>query len=320
MTRLERRSAAETAPLSSTRDRPWPPGLILFGAVLAISWGGPLVRFTDAAALAVSMWRVLLAVLVIAVVLVWRGGWRSVLELSRGEWALAAVSGLMLAAHFWSWITSLEWTSVASSVVLVSTQPIFVAALSALLLGELPSRQQWAGLVIAVVGTAIIGWGDLGQGRSTLVGNVLALGGALFAAAYFIVGRQLRPRLDFWVYTGVVYGVAAVALMLAVVASPGVSLLGYGGRDWLVFAALAAGPMLLGHGGINYALRYLPAYVAILAIVGEPVGATLIAWWIPAIGEVPSPQLVVGGVLVGAGVLLGVYRRPAKRPARRLHD
>lgn len=290
------------------RAGPLPPGLTLFIAVLAMSWGGPLVRFTDAPALVIGAWRVLLAVAVIWAVLVWRGEWRAALGLSRREWALAVASGVMLAGHFWSWIASLEWTSVASSVVLVSTQPIFVALLSAVLLGEHASRRQWAGIVLAVLGAGVIGWGDIGQGQDTVVGNALALGGAVFAAGYFVIGRRLRQRLGLWPYTGVAYGVAGAALALAVVASPGASLFGHTGQDWLVFAALAAGPMLLGHGGVNYALGYLPAYVANLAVLGEPIGATLIAWWVPSIGEVPSPQVVLGGALIGAGILLGVRR------------
>ena len=296
----------------STRAGPLPPGLTLFIAVLAMSWGGPLVRFTEAPALVIGAWRVLLAVAVIWAVLIWRGEWRAALGLSRREWVLAVASGVMLAGHFWSWIASLEWTSVASSVVLVSTQPFFVALLSAVLLREHASRRQWAGIVLAVLGAAVIGWGDIGRGQDTVVGNALALAGAVFAAGYFVIGRRLRQRLGLWPYTGVVYGVAGATLALAVVASPSASLFGHTGQDWLVFAALAAGPMLLGHGGVNYALGYLPAYVANLAVLGEPIGATLIAWWVPAIGEVPSPQVVLGGALIGTGILLGVRRRAGR--------
>lgn len=282
-----------------------PPGFVLLMAVAAMSWAGPLVRFAAAPALAVAAWRLLLSVALIAVVLAARRQLGALLRLSAGELGLALGSGLLLAAHFWSWIASLEWTSVASSAVLVSTQPIFVAALSAAFLGERASGRQWTGIVLAVLGAAVIGWGDFGRGSAPLLGDLLAVVGAICASGYYVIGRRLRQRLDLWVYIGVVYGIAALALAVAAWLSPGTALTGYPAGDWLVFGALAAGPMMVGHTGVNYALRYLPAYVANLAVLGEPLGATLIAWLLPAIAETPSPQLIAGGVLVGVGILFG---------------
>lgn len=304
--------ASESAGTAAAPARvgPLPPGIILFGAVLAMSWGGPLVRFTAAPALVVGAWRVLIAVGVIGLVLVATGEWREFARLRRREWALAVGAGLLLAGHFWSWIASLEWTRVSSSVMLVSTQPIFVGLLSALLLGERATRRQWAGIATAVVGAAVLGWGDHGEGASSTFGNALALAGAVFAAGYFVIGRRLRPRLGLWTYTGLVYAVAGAALATAVLLSPGTSLVeGYAASDWLVFAALAFGPMLIGHSGVNYALRYMPAYVANLVVLGEPIGATLIAWWVPAIGEAPTPQLLLGGAFIAVGIVLGVGAR-----------
>ncbi len=292
----------------ASSERPLPPGLVLGIAVAAMSWGGPLVRFATAPALAVAAWRLLLSVAVIAVVLTLRRRWGDLVGLTAGDKGLAVAAGIFLAAHFWSWISSLYWTSVASSVVLVNTQPIFVALLSTLVLGERAGVRQWLGIGIAFAGAAVIGWGDSGRGASALLGDVLAVAGALFASGYFVIGRRLRQRLDLWAYTGIVYGVAAVVLAAAVVLDPDVSLTGYPTTDWLVFAALAAVPMLIGHTGLNYALRFMPAFVVGLAILGEPVGATLIAWLVPAIGEPPTIQLVVGGGMIGAGILLGVLR------------
>ena len=293
------------------RDAPLPPGLVLAAAVFAIGWAGPLVRFTTAPALVVAVWRLLFSVAAIAVVLTARRRWGDVLRLERRDWLLALGSGTLLAAHFWSWITSLQWTSVASSVVLVNTQPVFVALMSALFLGERANRRQWLGIGVAVTGAAVIGWGDFGLGASPLYGDLLAVAGAVFAAGYYVIGRNLRQRLDLWVYIGVVYGVAALVLAIAVAVSPSAALWGHAPVDWLVFVALAAGPMMIGHTGVNYALRYMPAYVANLATLGEPIAATIIAWLLPAIGEVPSAQVVVGGVLVGAGILVGFQSRGA---------
>lgn len=290
---------------------PLPPVLVLVVAVVAFSWAGPLVRFTDAAALAVSAWRLLFSVAFLAAVLVLRPDSRRALAaLGVRELRLALAAGTFLALHFWIWIASIDFTTVASSVVLVSTQPLWVALLSMLFLGERPRRGEWVGLVVAVAGAAWIGWGDVALGPRALLGDGMALLAALLAAAYYSVGRALRPGLDLWSYVGLVYGVAAGLLLAAVLLSPSVPLVrGYEATDWLVFLALAAGPMMLGHTGVNYALRYVRAYLANLATLGEPLGATLIAWLLPAIGEQPGPSLVGGGLLILFGVGLALRAR-----------
>jgi drug/metabolite transporter (DMT)-like permease len=283
------------------------PTAALLVAVFAMSWAGPLIRFTDAPAIAVSAWRLTLSVALILLVLAVR---RAALpRLGRLDWLLAVAAGIFLALHFWSWIASLGLTTVSSSVVLVSAQPLFVALLSAALLGEPATRRQWLGILVAVAGAAVIGWGDFGRGRDALIGDALALSGALFVSCYYVIGRRLRLQLDLWWYTGIVYGVAAVSLLGVAAVLPGVALVGYGRTDWLIFLALAAGPMMLGHTGVNYALRYVRAYVANLASLGEPIGATLIAWALPGIREVPGPQTVAGGVLILGGVLMAVTGR-----------
>ncbi len=286
-----------------------PPGLILLVAVLAMSWGGPLVRFATAPALAVAAWRVSFSVLFIAAVVLFRDRGRAIRALSGRDWALGLLSGAFLALHFWSWIESLSYTTVASSVVLVNTQPIFVALLSIAFLGERPTGRQWGGIGVAVVGAAVIGWGDFAGGAEPLLGDLLAVAGAVFVSLYYVIGRRLRQRLELWDYIAVVYGSAAVILMAATAAMPGVAVTAYPATDWLVFLALAAGPMMIGHTGANYALRYIPAYVTNLALLGEPIGATLLAWWLPGIRERPSAQLLLGGALILCGIGLGVIRR-----------
>jgi drug/metabolite transporter (DMT)-like permease len=291
------------------------PAAALAVAVLAISWSGPLVRFTEAPALAVAAWRLILSVVFIAAVLMVRRTPRP--RLSARDWMLAVVAGVFLAAHFWSWIASLDLTTISSSVVLVSTQPVFVAILSGAVLGEAATRRQWAGILVAVAGAGFIAWGDFGLGRDAIVGDLLALAGAVFVAVYFVIGRRLRTSVDLWWYIGIIYGIAAAVLAAAAMIMPGVSLTGYGRQDWLVFIGLAAGPMMLGHTGVNYALRYVRAYVANLAVLGEPVGATLIAWLLPAIGEVPGLQTLIGGAAILAGIGLAVTR---PRRGRNAHD
>jgi drug/metabolite transporter (DMT)-like permease len=285
------------------------PTAALVVAVLAISWAGPLVRFASAPALAVSAWRLIMSVAFIAVVLVIRR--TAMPRLSVRDWLFAGSAGIFLALHFWSWIASIDLTTVSSSVVLVSMQPVFVALLSGTLLRERATPRQWAGIAVAVTGAVFIAWGDFGLGTRALLGDALALAGALFVSIYYVIGRRLRPQLDLWWYIFIIYGIAALALLLAIAALPGVPLTGFPQRDWLIFAALAAGPMMLGHTAVNYALRYVRAYIANLAMLGEPIGATLIAWLLPAIAEVPGRQTVVGGALILCGIAVTVLRQRA---------
>jgi drug/metabolite transporter (DMT)-like permease len=292
-------TAADTGP-------PVPPAAALLAAVLAVSWAGPLVRFTDAPALAVAAWRLVLSVIIIGGILAVRR--TPPPKLSRREWGFAIAAGVFLAGHFWSWIASLDLTTIASSVVLVNMQPVFVALLSGLALGEMATRRQWAGILLAVVGAVVIAWGDFGLGGDAVLGDMLALLGAVFVSVYYVIGRRLRPLMDIWWYVGIIYGIAAVVLVVAAI-SMGVPLTGYGASDWRVFVALAAGPMLIGHTGINYALRYVRAYIANLAVLAEPIGATLIAWLLPAIAEVPGPQTLIGGGLILGGIGLTVFTR-----------
>jgi drug/metabolite transporter (DMT)-like permease len=222
--------------------------------------------------------------------------------------------GLLLAGHFWSWIASLRYTSVASSVVLVSLQPFIVAVLSAVLLSERPTRRQWLGIGVAMAGAMTVGWGDFALGPRALFGDALAFLAAWLVAGYYLIGRVLRRKLDLWAYVAVVYGVAAVALLAAVAVTPGSPMVGFPLGDWLVFLALAAGPMMLGHTGVNYAIRYVPAYVANLFLLGEPIGATLIAWLLPAIAEIPPAQTLAGGILILLGIALGTGVRARRTP------
>ena len=275
-------------------------------AVLAMGWAGPLVRFSDAPALAIAVWRLVFAIGVIGVFRALSGGARP----HGREWLAAIVAGVFLAAHFWSWIVSVELTTVSSSVALVCMQPVFVAVFSALFLNEHPTRTQWTGIVVAVGGAFVIAWGDWGRGADALLGDALALLGAVLVSVYYVIGRRLRQRLDIWTYTGVVYSVAALVLLVAALAS-GAELVHHPAREWLLFGGLALLPTLLGHTGANYALAHYRAYAVNLALLGEPVIASLLAWGLPGIRDAPPLQTVAGGALILAGIGLGVMRSGA---------
>jgi drug/metabolite transporter (DMT)-like permease len=286
--------------------------LVLMMAILGLSFSGPMVRLSRAEPLAIAAWRMGLSLVIIAPFLVVSRGWRQWLGLSRRDLALAIGAGAMLALHLWSWIASVAMTSVAASVVLVDMHPVIVAIGSVLWLKERPTRTQVTGMAIAISGAIVIAVGDASGAASgataartsrALGGDALALAGAFTVALYYLAGRRLRRKLDLWAYVGLVY-LAGFACLLLMAAAAGTRLAPQPPRELLIFAAIAVGPMMLGHTGLNWALRHLPAYVVSLAMLGEPVGATLLAAIIPAIAERPSLMTLAGGTVILAGVLL----------------
>ena len=289
------------------------PLLVLIVAVLATTYAGPIVRFAAAPALAIAFWRLTLVLPVVGVLAAHEGsGERGAVPSARSEGTaprsllpLMMVSGLLLALHFWSWIASLRYTSVASSVVLVSLKPVFAWGLAAAWLREHPTRMEAWGVALAVVGASLIGLGDARISLGALGGDVLALLGAVTGAGYYVIGRRVRQTVGIWRYATGVYFVAAAALALLALARR-TPLVGFAGRDWAVFGAMAAGPMLIGHTGMNYALRHFRATTVNVAALGEPVGASVIAWLVPSIHEVPPPTAWLGGILVLLGIGLSV--------------
>ena len=271
------------------------------------------MRLSAADPLVVAAWRVGLSLIVVAAFLVPTRGWRQWARLGRTELLLALGAGVMLALHFWAWNASVHFTSIAASVVLVNLQPALVAAISAVWLRERPTRMQVIGIALAIVGVFVVAAGDVGSGgigtgSRALLGDALALVGALTVAIYYSSGRRLRQTLDLWPYVALVYGACFVTLVgIALVA--GIPLGPQPPRELAIFAGLAIGPMLLGHTGMNWALKRLPAYVVALTTLGEPVGATLLAWLLPGIAEVPGPMTLLGGAIILGGIVVTSGRR-----------
>jgi drug/metabolite transporter (DMT)-like permease len=295
------------------------PLLILAASLVGISFAAPLIRLSAADALVIATWRLGFSMIIVALALVIGGGWRDFARLSARDYLFAAGAGVLLSLHFWSWNASLRYTSVAASVALVNLQPVLIAAASALWLSEPPSRRQWVGVSVAVLGALVVAAADVpggvaglagafsGGGSRALLGDGLALIGAMTAAGYYLIGRRLRQYLGLWPYVALVYGAAFVSCLVLAV-STGRPITPQPPRELAIFAGLALGPMLLGHTGMNWALGHLPAFVVNLTTLGEPVGATLLAAVLPGINEVPSPLTLVGGALVLAGVLRAARR------------
>lgn len=289
-----------------------PARLALAAGVFAISWAAILVRWADAPALAVAFWRMALATCLLLTAAAagrkafWRS-WRGV------DWATGGVAALLLALHFGFWIASLDYTSVASASVLVSMQPVFVALLGWSVLGERPHATAWLGIALALVGSVVIAGGDWAAGGRELVGDGLALLGAVWISGYYVLARFLRATKDLFPYVIVMYGLTAVWLA-AGSGLAGVRLGGFDGFTWAALAGLAVGPTILGHSALNYALGYLRAYEVNVSILGEPIGATV--WAAMFLSEVPTGATFVGGGLILAGIFLALLRsRPVDEVA-----
>jgi drug/metabolite transporter (DMT)-like permease len=229
---------------------------------------------------------------------------------------MGMLSGLFLALHFATWITSLEYTTVASSVVLVSTSPLWVALLSPVTVKEPIRRMVLIGMVIALVGGVVVGLSDacdIANGilncprleefvsGDAFYGDLLALAGALLGAGYLLIGRSLRGNMSLIPYIFLVYGFSAIVLVV-LAAFSGEQAVGYPGEFYLWVTLVALIPQLLGHSTFNWALRYLSAAYVSITLLGEPIGSTILA--VVLLSEVPSPVKLIGAILILAGILI----------------
>ncbi len=296
------------------------PYLALAVGMAAVSSSAVIIAFARAQgvpALSIAALRMAVAALALAPLALTRGR-KELLHLPLRDAGLAAASGLLLAVHFASWITSLDYISVMSSVALVSMNPLFVGLASMLFLRERMAGWTAAGVVVAVAGAAVVALSDRGAASAraaTLRGDLLALLGAAAASGYLLIGRGLRRRMSLVPYVAIAYTTAAVALLAAalVLRAP---LVGWSPKGWLLVLLLAAVPQLVGHTAYNYALRHVSAVFVTVTLLAEPIGATLLA--IPLLGQVPPPLRIAGGALILAGIW--VASRAESRPAKKKAD
>ncbi len=287
----------------------WRTYAALTGGVLVVSTASILIRFAQSQgvpSLAIAAWRLTIAALVLLPFLLLRSR-AEVAALAPRDWLLAAASGLFLALHFAAWIVSLEYTSVASSVALVTTNPVWIALFSLLVLRERLPTARLVAVFLSLAGSGVILWADGGAAGAgapqPILGNLLALIGALAVCGYFLIGRRLRSHMSLLAYIGMVYGCAALCL-LALALGAGVPLAGYTGFAWIVLVLMALGPQLLGHGAFNYALKHVSPTMVALAVLGEPVGSTVLAWLLfdEAVGalKLAGMALLLGGIFLAA--------------------
>lgn len=278
----------------------FPPALALVSGVLAVSTGAILARLAEAPALVIAAYRVGLASVLLAPVAWWQTR-HELRSLSRHDYLLAMLAGLCLALHFATWIASLDYTSVATSVVLVNTNPLWVGLLTPLVSQERISWLTRLGIVVSVAGGVIIGAGDLALGGQAWWGDGLALLGGLCAALYLLLGRALRRQLSLLAYVMLCYSSAAVFLW-AMVLALGLPITGFSGQTYTMFLAMAVVPQLIGHSSYNWALKWFSASLIAVSLLGEPIGSTMLAYIL--LGEGLAWPQVIGGTLILAAIYL----------------
>jgi drug/metabolite transporter (DMT)-like permease len=276
------------------------PYLGLAIGIVAVSFASIFIRLAEAPSLVIAASRLTIASLILAPAVLIRAR-EELRALTKGDLGLALLSGLFLGLHFATWISSLEYTSVASSVVFVSTSPIFVGLASHFLLKEKVSSQMFVGIVVSVLGGMIIGYGDFGLGARELFGDFLALAGAVAVSGYLLVGRRLRRHLSLLSYIFLVYATAA-AFLVTICLVTGHSFSGYPQQTYVMFILLAIVPQIIGHSSYNWALKYLPATFVGVGTLGEPIGSTILAYFV--LDEVPTLAKIGGGVLILTGIYI----------------
>lgn len=304
-----------------------PPFLGLFFGILAVSTASIFIRYAQAQApsLVIAAGRLSIATLLLSPFVLIRS-WDEIKAIPKRTFGLLILAGMFLGLHFATWITSLEYTSIASSVVLVTTAPLWVALLSPFFLKEKSNAAVFLGLIFSLAGSVIVGlnsaclftggqmecirFDTLFSGRG-FFGNILALAGALFSAGYLMIGRRVRNNLSLPVYTFLVYGFAALVLIVMVILS-GIPLVPYSGLTWIWIILLALVPQLLGHSTFNYFLKSLSAAFVSIALLGEPIGTIILAFLL--LREKPTLLEISGGVLILVGIFVASRANSQKQP------
>lgn len=275
----------------------WVLAALLIAGIIAISFSSIFIRWSQAPASILAMYRlVLTALLMLPFVARSRPALRLI---PMRDWGLMALSGLFLALHFLFWMESLRYTSVASSTILLSLEPIFVLAGAYWVFRERTTFRAVAGMSAAILGAALIGWGDIGISGKALQGDLLSLLGTAAVAVHMLLGQGLARRVPSLLYSLTVFTAAAAAFLFYNMAT-GTDVGGYALREWGIFLLLAIVPTVFGHVLFNWLLQYVNAATVSMSVLGEPVGATLLAYLL--LGERLNPAQAASGFIIMWGV------------------
>jgi drug/metabolite transporter (DMT)-like permease len=279
---------------------------VLLAGIISISFAAIFIRFCDdVPSIMIAAWRLTAASGILLAFFRLRG--HTFKKVTREDFILSCFGGLFLALHFILWITSLKYTSVASSVVLVTTNPIFVGIFSYLFLKEKQHIELIIGIILCLIGSILIAAVDSGfeglviVNRKALLGDILALAGAIMASGYLLVGSKVRERLDILTYITIVYTVAAfILIILSLILN--IPFTGYRTSSYLYMVLLAILPQLIGHTAFNWALKHIKASMVAITILGEPIGATILAYLF--FNESVSIFQIIGVVAIFAAILI----------------
>lgn len=295
---MDRTPPADVSPVKTV--------LVLSAGIVAVSFGSILIRFADdVPPVMIATYRLFFSSLLL--MLIFRNVKTEVASLTKRQWCLTLMSGFFLSVHFVTWITSLQHTSVASSVVLVTMNPIFVGVFSFILFKEKLHVSLIAGILLSVAGSVVLVMGDSGLNgmfllnKRALIGDLLALTGALMASFYYLTGSRARESLNITTYITIVYTISAVMLVMVSLFS-GLSFTGYKASSYGYMFLLAALSQLIGHTSFNWALKHLKSSMVAVTTMGEPIGATILAYFL--LNESVSLIQGVGMVLIFSAILL----------------
>ncbi|NQU47672.1 MAG: DMT family transporter [Planctomycetes bacterium] len=280
----------------------WP--LLLCGA-MAVSTGALFIRFSDPAPpMAKAAWRCGLAAIFLLMI-GRRRALRPLVKLPRRQQRRLVLAGFFLAVHFATWILSLSHTSVASSLFLVNTVPIWTALIAPFVIAEATRRNQWIGSLICMFGTGILGWGEFSLSDNALFGDLLALAGAISLAMFLILGRELQKAIPGLSYLIATYGSAALFLIAGCLLL-NYPLAGYPTPTYFWLFLLALIPQMLGHSAYNISLRHFSAATVSIALVGEPVMGTFLAWLF--LSEMLTATTLIGGGILLVGIIVATAK------------
>ena len=271
----------------------------MISATFAVSWASIFIKLTGAEPLPTAFYRMFLAAIILVIPTLPKLI-KIIPKLTGQQLMLLLFSGLALGLHFATWITSLYYTTISNSVILVATQPIFLIIMEAIFLKEKILGKTVFGMLIALAGMIVITGGDLNLGLEFLRGDLLALAGAFFAGVYLLIGRKLRVNLNNFEYISIVYSISAV-LLLIISLFYNENISDYPAKTWILFLLLALVPTVIGHSLYNWVLKYIPAYRVATIILGEPIGATILAIFF--FNQIPGWSTIFGGLLI----LIGIY-------------
>ena len=272
--------------------------LPLIISIVAISFAAIFVKWSNAPATILSMYRMILACLLLVPIVLFKR--KEFQKLTRREWSLLFLSGLFLALHFALWFGSLKLTTVASSTIILALQPIISLIGGTILFKERTTKAALMTMGIAVFGAIMVGWGDFGLSKNAIIGDILSFLSVIVVVGYLLIGQSVVKKVSHWIYSFCVFGFAAIALIVYNVVTQ-VNLGGYDSKEWGIFVLLAVVPTI-SHLINNWLMNYVNATTISMSILGEPVGATILAAIF--LGERLVGWQIVGGILVLLGVFL----------------